>query len=264
MSTDVVRKNIEVLKIILNRVSQLYEDPSISDTKAKSIVVFMHRIKGEIRFFDPYSDMIDPKEWACLRFRFSAPSSTNQSFLLDISNVEEKCFSWEDLQPEAFTTLKETIKTIEFLSTFYPKLQNLSTTLKEFSLTNVDSLLDRFAGQDIIHKAWYNLDKEHAETLLSSYPPGTFLFRKDPFASILEEQLSLSHEEKIVCITLSFVTAREQVSDKTLVKRPEGWMLYNDSPQLDGCCYPSIYSLLDSLRALVHSPLILEKYNFHK
>jgi len=259
MSADVVRKNIEVLKIILNRVSQLYEDPSISDAKAKSIVVFMHRIRGEIRFFDPYSDVIDPKEWTCLRFCFSPSSNTQQSFLLDISNVEEKCFSWEDLEPEAFANLKETIKTIQFLSTFYPKLQNLSTTLKEFSLINVDSLLDHFGGKDIIHEAWYNLDKEHAETLLSSYPPGTFLFRKDAFASILEEQLSLTHEEKIVCITLSFVTDSQQVSDKTLVKRLQGWMVYNDNPELNGCCYPSIYSVLDSLRSFIYSPLILEK-----
>lgn len=259
MSTDIVRKNIEILKIILNRVSQLYEDPSKSDSKAKSVVVFMHRIRGEIRFFDPYSDVIDPKEWTCLRFCFSPSPLIHESFSLDISNVEEKYFSWEDLGAEAFSALKETIKTIQFLSRFYPKLTNLSTTLKEFSITNVDSLLSRFAGKDIIHEAWFNLDKEHAETLLSTYPPGTFLFRKDPFASILEEQLSLSHKEKVVCLTLSFVTNSEQVCDKTLVKRSQGWTLYNDSPNLDGCCYPSIYSLLDSLRSYIHSPLILEK-----
>jgi hypothetical protein len=259
ISSDVVRKNVEILKIILNRVSQLYEDPSSKDTSTKSILVFMHRIRGEIRFFDPYSDTIDPREWTCLRFCFSASPKSQESFSLDVSNIEEKCFSWEDLKPEAFTTLKETIKTVRFLSRLYPKLPNLSTTLKKFSLTDVDSLFNRFAGKDIIHEAWYSLDKKETESLLSAYPSGTFLFRKDSFAEILEEQLSLSHKETIACITLSFTSDMKQICDKTLVKNKKGWTVYNDDPNLETQFYPSIYSLLDSLKNIINTPLILLK-----
>jgi hypothetical protein len=242
ISSDVVRKNVEILKIILNRVSQLYEDPSSKDTSTKSILVFMHRIRGEIRFFDPYSDTIDPREWTCLRFCFSASPKSQESFSLDVSNIEEKCFSWEDLKPEAFTTLKETIKTVRFLSRLYPKLPNLSTTLKKFSLTDVDSLFNRFAGKDIIHEAWYSLDK-----------------KEDSFAEILEEQLSLSHKETIACITLSFTSDMKQICDKTLVKNKKGWTVYNDDPNLETQFYPSIYSLLDSLKNIINTPLILLK-----
>jgi len=255
MATDIVRKNIEILKVILNRVSKLYEDPLSTDITPKSIVVFIHKTEGELRFFDPYSESIDPKEWSCLRVCFLPSSTAYESFSVDVSNIEEKFFSWEDLKPEAFINLKETLKTLQFLSKFYPKLQNFSSVLKEFSLANVDTLLQRFTSKDIIHEAWHNVDKTQAEALLSAYPPKTFLFRKDPFASILEEQLSLAHNEKILCITLTFITEEKNVCDLTLVKRNQGWSIYNDNPILDDCYYPSIHSLLDSLRSKINTPV---------
>lgn len=253
---EIIRKNVEVFKIILKRVSQLYENASGIDKTAQSVLVFMHRSRGEIRFFDHYAESLNPNEWTCIRFHFSPSNFSQESFSVGISNVNEKHFSWEELQPEAFFNLKETIKTIQFISKFLPKLKSFSSVLKEFSLTNIDTLFKHFPSQDIIHEAWHNLDRNECEQVLLNHPPGVFLFRKDEFASILEDQLSLTHKQKITCITLSYASSIKKISDLTLVKTNEGWTLYNDNPDLEEAKYPSVYSLLDSMRGVCNTPLL--------
>ncbi len=253
---EMIRKNIEVFKIILKKATQLQGNPLKVDETTQSILVFIHRSKGEIRFFDHYAETLNPGEWTCIRFHFSPSPISQESFSVDISNVNEKYFSWEELQPEAFFNLKETIKTIQFISLFLPKLKNLSSILKEFSLTNLDVLLNRFQNQDIVHEAWHDLTRKECEQLLLNHPPGVFLFRKDEFASILEGELSLAHKQKISCITLSFVSSPKKISDLTLVKTNEGWSLYNDSPDLEEVRYPTVHSLLDSKRGVCNTPLL--------
>lgn len=261
LQNEVVRKNIEIFKIILKRVTQLYENTANADKSTQSVLVFMHRARGEIRFSDHYPESLDPKEWTCIRFHFSPSPFSLESFSIGISNACENHFSWEELQPEAFSRLKETIRTIRFISGFLPKLKSFLSILKEFSLTNVDTLISRFHSKDIIHESWHNLDRKNCERLLSNHSPGVFLFRKDEFASILEEQLSLTHKEIISCITLSYVSAFKKISDLTLVKVKEEWSLYNDSPDLEGVRYPTVYSLLDSMRGALNTPLIIKHEN---
>ena len=256
LQNETIRKNIEIFKIILKKVTQLQENPSGVDKTTQSVLVFLHRVRGEIRFFDHYAETLNPNEWTCLRFHFSPSPLSQESFSIDVSNVNEKHFSWEELQPEAFFNLKETIKTIQFISCFLPKLKNLSSILKEFSLTNLDLLLNRFQSQDIVHETWHDLTRKECEQLLLNHPPGVFLFRKDEFASILEEELSLAHKQKMSCITLSFVSSPKKISDLTLVKTKDGWSFYNDNPDLEEARYPTVYSLLDSMRGVCNTPLI--------
>ncbi len=256
LTNEVVRKNVEIFKIILKRVSQLYETGSKADKTTQSVLVFLHRMRGEIRFFDHYAETLDPGEWTCVRFQFSPSDLSQESFSLDISNVNEKHFCWEDLQPEAFSNLKETINTIRFISKFLPKLKNFSAVLKEFSLTNVDTLFTPSPTQDIVHEAWHDLTRNECEALLLSRPKGTFLFRKDEFATVLEEQLSFTHKQKIRCITLSYHAPKNKVSDLTLVQNRKEWLVYNDDPALEEEGYPTLNSLLDSLRGVLGTPLI--------
>ncbi|MES2199873.1 MAG: SH2 domain-containing protein [Chlamydiota bacterium] len=256
LQNETIRKNIEIFKIILKKMTQLHENASGVDKAAQSVLVFIHRANGEIRFFDHYAETLIPSEWTCIRFHFSPSTLSQESFSIDVSNVNEKHFSWEDLQPEAFFNLKETIKTIQFISRFLPKLKSFLSILKEFSLTNLDVLLSRFPKQDVVHEAWHNLNRKECEQLLLSHPPGVFLFRKDEFASILEEELSSAHKQKMTCITLSYVSSLKKISDLTLVKTKDGWSLYNDSPGLEEARYPTVYSLLDSMRGVCNTPLM--------
>ncbi len=257
LQNETIRKNVEILKIILKKVTQLHKNTSQVDKSTQSVLVFLHRAKGEIRFFDNYAEPLDPKEWTCIRFHFSPSTISQESFSLDISNVNEKHFSWKELEAEAFFNLKETIKTMQFISRFLPKLKSFPSILKEFSLTNLDTLLSHLPGQDIIHEAWHDLTRKECEQLLLSRPPGVYLFRKDEFASILEEELSSTHSQKISCTTLSYVSSVKKISDLTLVKTKDGWSIYTGNPNLEEARYPTVDSLIDSMKGVCNTPFIL-------
>ena len=123
LQNETIRKNIEIFKIILKRVTQLQENATGIHQDAQSVLVFLHRTRGEIRFFDPYAETLNPNEWTCVRFHFSPSPVSQESFSIEISNANGKHFSWEELAPDAFLNLKETIKTIQFISRFLPKLR---------------------------------------------------------------------------------------------------------------------------------------------
>lgn len=257
LQNETIRKNVEIFKIILKKATQLHGNSSQVDKSTQSVLVFLHRARGEIRFFDNYAEPLNPSEWSCIRFHFSPSSISQESFSLNISNVNEKHFSWKDLEPEAFFNLKETIKTMQFISRFLPRLKSFPLILKEFSLTNLDALLSRFPGQDIVHEAWHDLNRKECEQLLLRHSPGTYLFRKDEFASILEEELSSTHKQKMMCITLSYVSSIKKISDLTLVNTKDGWSIYDGSPNLEEPTYPTIDSLIDSMKGVLHTPFIL-------
>jgi hypothetical protein len=255
IKNDIVRKNVEIFKIILKKAMQAQED--MNTTKiTQHFNAFINRARGEIRFADLHTEPLDEKEWEAISFNFSAPKEAEESFSIEISDINEQCFSWKGFQPEAIVTLKETLKTIQFISKFLPRLKNLSAVLREFSLTNLDTFLDQLSTKDLIHEAWHSLTKQECEKLLMKQSPGVFLFRKDEFASILEDQLSLNHKEQIRCITLSYVSSFGKISDLTLVKRKKGWVIYNDDPTLEELIYPSARSLLESLRGTLKTPLL--------
>jgi hypothetical protein len=138
LQNETIRKNIEIFKIILKRVTQLQENATGIHQDAQSVLVFLHRTRGEIRFFDPYTETLNPNEWTCVRFHFSPSPVSQESFSIEISNANGKHFSWEELAPGAFLNLKETIKTIQFISRFLPKLKNfLSPGLAYFSFATI-------------------------------------------------------------------------------------------------------------------------------
>jgi hypothetical protein len=250
----IVRKNIEVFKIILKKASRLYDVKS--ETHAQSFHAFIHRDRGEIRFASLSKDFLENREWAPISFQFFLPMEKEKGLSLQISNLDSSLFSWQGLEKNALSTLKETIKTMQFMANFLPRLSNLSAILREFSAINLDSFISKLSSKDLIHEAWHSLTKEECEYKLRDHEVGTFLFRKDPFATILEELLSEEHKESIKCITLSYVSSQNNVCDITCVQKKSQWLLYDDDPKLKGPLYPSIYALLHGLQHRLRMPLL--------
>jgi hypothetical protein len=254
IENDLVRKNIEIFKIILKRAIQAHEKEQ-NEKVTQQFKAFIHRGCGEIRFSDLSPESLDSKDWTLVSFHFSIPSSSDASFQIDITDIDEEKFSWEGFDTKAVSALKETLKTIQFISRFLPRLKSLTAVLKEFSLMNLDTFLDELSTKDLVHEAWHSLTRQECEELLHNKPPGVFLFRKDEYADTLEACLSTELDEPIKCITLTYVASFGKISDLTLVKRECGWIIYNNDPTLEGPLYPSARSLLESLKGLFKTPL---------
>lgn len=101
--------------------------------------------------------------------------------------------------------------------------------------------------KDLVHEAWYEVDRVGAEKALEGREQGSFLFRKDDFAAKLEDQLKEIHGPKLRCITLTILEKGGQIADHTLVLKQGRWFIYDDDSNLGGMSFESIYSLLDSL-----------------
>ncbi|MBX9923517.1 MAG: hypothetical protein K2Y01_05345 [Rhabdochlamydiaceae bacterium] len=255
LQDETVRRNIEVFKIILKRASSSV-DAIVAEKKEKEFKAFVHRIKGEVRFADLSAEPLDTKDWLLVSFRFSLPKNAKESLHCEVLGPEGASFSWDGFQEVALSVLKETIKTIQFMSRFLPSLQNLSRAFRDFSQINLDAFLEEMPAKDLIHEAWCQLDREECERLLLQKSAGTFLFRQDFFTAILEKLLTQTHQKQIKCITLTYIDAWQKVSDLTLVKKKEGWMIYNDDPCLRATMYPTVRALLDRFKGVLKSPVL--------
>lgn len=249
IENETVRRNIEIFKVILKRSAQKKQEGKSCVYKA-----FIHRVRGEIRFSEMDPADLQEKEWQPIAFSFSLPHDTHSCFDCKV-DLEEQLV----LDSQAMGVLKETIKTMQFIARFLPKINHLPAVLLEFSQLNLDSFLDHLATKDIIHEAWHQMDRVGCEKVLLSHPPGTFLFRKDVYAAILEEQLQDALSQEIKCITLSYVDTLKRVRDLTLVRRAEGWLFYNDDPSLLAPLYPSAGLLLESLKGVLKIPVLHEE-----
>lgn len=252
---ETVRRNIEIFKIILKRASHSVESFH-SEKQGQDFKAFVHRLRGEIRFADFNSDPVDSKDWIVVSFHFSLPEKPGESVAFEVTDKEGAVFSWDGFQSQALLVLKETVKTIQLMAKFLPCIQNLSMTFREFSQINLDSFLDEIPAKDLIHESWYQSDRQECEKLLSQKKRGTFVFRQDEFAALLESALIQAHKKSIKCITLTYVGALHKISDITLVKKKEGWLIYNDDPCLRGCIYPTVRILLDRFRSVLKVPLL--------
>lgn len=252
---ETVRRNIEVFKIILKRASHSV-DSMQTEKKEKEFKAFVHRIKGEVRFADLSAEPLDARDWLLVSFRFTLPKNSKDSLHCEVLGSEGGAFSWDGFHEVALSVLKETIKTVQFMAKFLPSLQTLSLAFRDFSQINLDVFLEEIPAKDLIHEAWCQLDREECEKLLLQKSEGTFLFRQDFFTAILEKLLTQAHQKQIKCITLTYVDAWKKVSDLTLVKKNDGWMIYNDDPCLRSAIYPTVRALLDRYKGVLKNPVL--------
>jgi hypothetical protein len=127
--------------------------------------------------------------------------------------------------------------------------------IHEFAHLEFDPSLDDIKGRRLLHEAWHGVEREDAEMMLLNTTPGTYLFRKDRFAGVMEEILSAAKKSRIKCFTLTYLDPESQVRDKTIVSWHDHWLFYDDDPTLSGKYFQTMEELLASLGTVLKRPL---------
>lgn len=112
--------------------------------------------------------------------------------------------------------------------------------------------------KDIIHEAWHGVDRLGAESILLNNPEGSFIFRKDEFAGILETQLSEQLHTRVSAFTLSCLEKNHHFAEFTIVCKDHHFQIYDDNPELQGSSYSSIEALLADREVPLLNPILNE------
>lgn len=255
ISDKTVRHNIELFKMVMRK--QIGKKEKLIHVIKKSYLAFIHRITGEIRFAELDEEIIKGKDWKIISIRMRIPEHREEGFfeILEGEN-EEVQFDTKDLDPIAYRALAETIKTLNRLSFPTLKMKNVERIFQEISELEIESNAEKKGSRDLIHDAWHQLSRLEAETILNDYPVGTYLFRKDEFAALMEAELNAQHQDHhIKCVTLTYIEWDGKISEKTLVLKEQRWHFYDDNLDVRGYAYPSIESLLKTMDHILREPL---------
>ncbi len=255
ISDKVVRHNIELFKLLVRK--QIEKNEKLILMMKKSYDAVIHRKTGEIRFVELDNEHTAGKDWKVIRIRMHIPEHLEEGFFeISEGGAKELSFEMGDLGPDALHALSETVKTLNQLAYPAAKLKNAERIFQELSELEIESGIEKKKKRDLIHEAWHQVDRIQAEKLLNDCPVGTYLFRKDEFASLLEAELNAQHpDHPIKCITLTYSEWDGKITEKTPVLNEGKWYLYNDDLQLGGPSYPSIESLLKTMNNVLTQPL---------
>lgn len=163
-------------------------------------------------------------------------------------------FQCDDLTPVAFSIMRDTLKTLNDISKRLKGPSNLNTkiaVIAKLELAPIESHKDK----NMLIECWHPTDRFHAEGMLWDKPVGTYLFRKDGYAKILEVQLQQEHGKPVKCFTITFSQPGSKFSDLTLVHMEGVWLIYNDDPSLEQTRFPEMLELLNSLKEVIKYPL---------
>jgi hypothetical protein len=119
-------------------------------------------------------------------------------------------------------------------------LETKMSVLAKLTIAGSVSYVDR----NILIDAWHPVDRMEAEALLMDKPIGTYIFRKDPFSKILEQQLCEQHKKLIKCFTLTFSQPNKKFTDITLIHYEGSWQHYDDDPSLGEKSFQELKDLL--------------------
>jgi hypothetical protein len=217
--SEVVRSNLELLKTL------------ISKAKKKEIQAFVETTTGSL--IKPKSNIPIARNWKAVWIRWD--SDTNQ---IEFSGAE-------GLKKEAEQTLSETMRTINQI---FEKEKRSPEDLKNAEFFSPGSELFRMVNHG-------KIDRTRAEKLLKGHAVGTYLFRIDPFAVILQEELSQRFSEPIRCFTITAVAENNKIVDHTVVERLGKFQIYNDDPLLERTSYHDLEQLLKGMKTQCKIPL---------
>lgn len=246
-----VRHNLTLFKHLIHRQAENRE--RYFQVARKSYKAFINVKTGELRFEELEEKPLTSREWCPLVIQLRPDGEGAFEVLEDEGKDSFNCGL---LEPKAYALLTKTMHILNQLS-YDPKHgKNPFWVLRH--VAHIDFLLsEQEEGErSLIHSAWHSVDRNEAEALLLKMPPGTYLFRKDSFAGLLEDAINESRSQPISCITLTYREWEEQIAEKTLVYCDEQWMLYNDDPSLSGPRFSSIKELLASLGDALNRPLL--------
>ncbi len=227
-----VKNNLELLKEILRR------------AKLKRPKAWIEVTTGEMRTEAPTQG-----KWKIVQICLE--NISKNALCLEIHEDTQDAEKKFDIQGWTMRARRVVLETIHAINV---RLENLSQEkaeefLDHFLSADIDLMTKhRQGGDDLVYAAWYDLDREGVERLLEGCPKGTYLFRKDPFASVLEQELRSRFGRDADCITLTYIDEEGLIRDKTLVYKGKGIVIYNDDPNVSGPSYASISDMILSMQ----------------
>ena len=245
-----VRHNLTLFKHLIHRQAEKTE--RYFQVARKAYQAYVNTRTGELRFADLEKDISASSEWYPIIIQLR-PDEEGAFEVLQSEG--ESAFDCTRLEPRAYALLTKTMHILNQLS-YDPKHgKNPFWILRH--VAHIEFLLseEEEGERNLIHDAWYSCDREGAECLLRDMAPGIYLFRKDEFASLLEDSINENRAKPVTCLTLTFRDWEEKICEKTLVYCEEKWMFFNDDLTLRGIRYNSVMELLDSLGSRLSRPL---------
>jgi len=211
-----IRHNLELLKDLLAR------------TKKGIAKAWIETKTGEIEKKAPAKK----KHWVAVHIR--AHVGPHGSSLMISEETSEKLFHFEEWTPEARRVVLETVQAAN--DALFAKRK-------------------KHSDREVIRQAWHDVDRVGAEDLLKGHAPGTYIFRKDDFADVLETSLHSRFGKSPHCVTLTYVDKTGIVRDKTLVFKNSHVQVYNDDPQLLEPRFETVEEAMFSIDPMIASPL---------
>lgn len=222
----------------------------------KSYRAFVNCKTGELQF----ADLIDKKElskdWKPIIIQLRPNREGAFEVVTPGNNASFDC---SDFTKEGYTLFSKTLNILNQVA-FHPKQsKNPFWILRQ--VAHIDFILseEEEGRRNLIHEAWHNVDRSHAEYMLKDRRPGTYLFRKDEFAVILEDQLNEDLTDPVICITLTYRDWEDKISEKTLILWKGKWSFYNDDVELNEPSFDTVQELLATMKDELSSPLFSEE-----
>ncbi len=253
-----VRQNVEVFLQIMRRVKQKQVQKALPSEKI--FRAWLNRETGQLFFAEIAQDSyyLGKKEWKPIEFSYRYdPVNGEIQFLVQEGQKTVGVFHSDDLAPVAFRILRETMKVLSEIGGRLKGPSDLDTKISVLTKLTIDAEISH-SDRNLIIDCWHHADRMQAETLLKDRPSGTYLFRRDPFAEILEEQLEMQLSKKIKCFTLTYSHEIDKFCDLTLVHAEGTWQIYDDDPLLEQKKFFELQDLVGSLKNVLKYPLYHE------
>jgi hypothetical protein len=242
VKNSVVKHNLELLKILLHR------------AKENQCKAWIEISTGELRSKLPLHGN-DKKEWRPIQLKLTTDSKKVLVVVEDCA-TSDQLFDFKGWSARAQHVLLDTIQTINARLMRLPAGKFEEDFFESFVSAQISLISKSKDEERIIDEAWHPLNRNEAEKVLEKEPKGTYLFRKDEYTVLLEQELFVRFNETVhYCITLTYLDEGGIVHDKTLVQRNGYLVIFNDNPNLQEPHFPSTESIIKNIHPSLNRPL---------
>ena len=250
-----VRQNVELFLDILRRSKQKLHHRVVPSEKI--FKAWLHRQTGQLLFAEVTKESVflAKEEWKAvdISYRYD-PQMGEIVFMIEEREVPLQGFRCDDLTPIAFDIARQTMKILNTICQNLKGPSDLETKMSVLTKLTIEGSVS-YLDRNILFDAWHHVDRREAEALLFDKPVGTYLFRRDFYSEILEQQLHDQHKKPIKCFTLTFLEPNKKISDITLIHYNGGWQYYDDDPSLEKKSFQDLKDLLILWKKQLKYPL---------